>query len=114
MAFTLHDLEVVFDRLGADGQIQLIEHLARMMQHSDGIDTRACAADYAGAVCRFDATDAEIERVIEGVLYPTVLHPGSATKPIMEAGAAIAVKLSRDITIIQNIRPGGFSQGLAA
>ena len=113
MPFTLTDLESVFEALGADGQIQLIDHLARRMDCADGIDVKACAEEYADTQCRWDATDAEREAVIEGVLFPTVTEPGSAHKPIMDHALAIAERVRRDIETVQLPR-GPFGRARAA
>ncbi|MDT8328444.1 MAG: hypothetical protein RQ750_13855 [Roseovarius sp.] len=104
MTFTLTELEAVFKRLGAVGQIQLIEHLACIMDCADGVNTLACAHDYADSVLRPDASEAEREAVIEGVLYPLVMRDG---KPIADHRHAIAIRVARDIMAIQNVREGG-------
>ena len=110
MPFTLTDLEAVFAQLGADGQIQLIDHLARKMDCAEGIDTKACAEQYADNECRWDATDSEREAVVESVLYPWVNRDG---KPIMDHAEAIAERVRRDIETVQLPR-GPFGRVRAA
>ena len=97
--FTLADLDRVFERLGADGQIQLISHLAHRMDCSDGIDLDALASEYADMVCSSTATDGRREEVAEGVLYPLVTRNG--WKPITDTQEALAVRLERDFAAIQ-------------
>ncbi len=111
MTFTLADLEAVFAQLGADGQIQLMDHLARKMDCADGINIRACAEEYADTQCRWDASDSEREAVIERVLYPLVTRDGFT--PIKDHSEAIAVRVARDIETVQLPR-GPFGRVRAA
>lgn len=96
--FTVADLDHVFKRLGADGQIQLISHLAHRMDCSDGIDLDALASEYADTVCSSSATDGEREEEAESVLYPRVFRDG---KLVADPQEAIAELLERDIACIQ-------------
>ena len=99
---TLDQIERIFAALGPDGQIQFIDHLSRKMDCADGIDTLACAHQYADTQCRWDASDAEREAVVEGVLYPCVTY--DAVRPIMDTAEAIAVRVARDIVAVQTRR----------
>lgn len=101
MPFTLTDLETVFERLGADGQIQLIDHLSRRMDCAEGINIKACAEEYADTQVSWTASDSEREAVVESVLYPLVTQTGSATKPIRDHAEAIAERVRRDIEAVQ-------------
>lgn len=109
--FTLTDLDTVFEQLGADGQIQLIDHLSRRMDCADGIDIKACAEQFADTQCRWDATDSEREAVIERVLYPLVTR--APAQPIRDHAEAIAVRVARDIETVQLPR-GPFGRVRAA
>jgi hypothetical protein len=96
---TLAQIEQLFDKLGADGQIRFMDHLARRMECADGIDTEACAHEYADTQLSWNASDGARDVVVEGVLYPSVSRDGF--RPVMDRAEAVAISVARQIEAVQ-------------